>query len=90
MLGLMLSTWFLSMLMSNTATTAVMMPVAVAVLGQLQNNRKKAENREEGVFVQLTPEEINLTPEGIQETCIGEVAFQFCDMFVASINHYVK
>ena len=87
MLGMMLSTWFLSMWMSNTATTAVMMPVAVAMLGQLQDNRKKAEDHEEGVFVQLTPEEVNLTPEGIQETCIGKVAFQFCDMFVASIKH---
>ena len=34
MLGFMLPTWFLSMWISNTATTAMMFPVATAVLDQ--------------------------------------------------------
>ena len=34
MLGFMLPTWFLSMWISNTATTAMMFPVASAVLDQ--------------------------------------------------------
>ena len=36
MLGFMLPTWFLSMWISNTATTAMMIPVAEAVLTQLK------------------------------------------------------
>ena len=34
--GFMLPTWFLSMWISNTATTAMMLPVAEAVLEQLR------------------------------------------------------
>ena len=36
MLGFMLPTWFLSMWISNTATTAMMIPVAAAVLQQFK------------------------------------------------------
>ncbi|KAL4228686.1 hypothetical protein ACF0H5_011730 [Mactra antiquata] len=40
MLGLMAPTWFLSMWISNTATTAMMIPIANAVLIQLKQTEK--------------------------------------------------
>ncbi|XP_061166658.1 Na(+)/citrate cotransporter-like [Saccostrea echinata] len=39
MFGMMLPTWFLSMWISNTATTAMMIPIANAVLVQLKETR---------------------------------------------------
>lgn len=36
MLGIMCVTWFLSMWVSNTATTAMMLPIVEAVLQQLK------------------------------------------------------
>ncbi|XP_061166461.1 Na(+)/citrate cotransporter-like [Saccostrea echinata] len=44
MFGMMLPTWFLSMWMSNTATTAMMIPIANAVLLQIKETRE-AEKR---------------------------------------------
>lgn len=41
MLGLMAPTWFLSMWISNTATTAMMIPIANAILMQLKDTDKK-------------------------------------------------
>lgn len=41
MLGLMAPTWFLSMWISNTATTAMMVPIANAILLQLKDSTKK-------------------------------------------------
>lgn len=41
MLGIMLPTWFLSMWMSNTATTAMMIPILNATLGQIKEVRNK-------------------------------------------------
>ncbi|KAK2185837.1 hypothetical protein NP493_221g00005 [Ridgeia piscesae] len=43
MLGFMLPTWFLSMWISNTATTAMMFPVAQAVLDQFKLGRHISE-----------------------------------------------
>ena len=40
MLGLMLPTWFLSMWISNTATTAMMIPIANAILVQLKETKQ--------------------------------------------------
>ena len=41
MLGVMLTTSFLSMWISNTATTAMMVPIVEAVLGEIKNENKK-------------------------------------------------
>ena len=45
MLGLMAPTWFLSMWISNTATTAMMIPIANAILLQLKDSEKKFKGR---------------------------------------------
>ena len=71
-MGFMLSTWFLSMWMSNTASTAVMMPVAMAVLGQLQDSSKKNKDHEEGVRTEQVT--LNLIPEETKDTKIGKAA----------------
>lgn len=41
MLGVMLPTWFLSMWMSNTATTAMMIPILSAILTQIREVKEK-------------------------------------------------
>ena len=41
MLGVMLTTSFLSMWISNTATTAMMVPIVEAVLGEIKNDNIK-------------------------------------------------
>ena len=46
-MGFMLPTWFLSMWIANTATTAMMMPVAAAVIGELGNYVTKPEHEME-------------------------------------------
>ena len=43
MLGLMLPTWLLSMWISNTATTAMMIPITNAILVQLKEAKEEAE-----------------------------------------------
>ena len=40
MLGFMLVTAFLSMFLSNTATTAMMMPIANAILEEMRKNQE--------------------------------------------------
>ena len=41
MLGIMLTTSFLSMWISNTATTAMMVPIVEAVLGEIKSENIK-------------------------------------------------
>ncbi|XP_050410550.2 Na(+)/citrate cotransporter isoform X1 [Patella vulgata] len=52
MLGLMVSTWFLSMWISNSATTAMMIPIAEAILIQLKGTsealKEQSDHIEEG------------------------------------------
>ncbi|XP_050409833.2 Na(+)/citrate cotransporter [Patella vulgata] len=45
MLGIMFPCWFLSMWMSNTATTAMMMPIVIAILHQIKECRQKIRNQ---------------------------------------------
>ena len=45
MLGLMLSTMFLSMWISNTATTAMMLPVVDAIIAELENSMKLSKQK---------------------------------------------
>ena len=52
MFGMMLPTWFLSMWISNTATTAMMIPIANAVLVQLKETKDR-ENAEFGEDIGL-------------------------------------
>ncbi|XP_033747489.1 LOW QUALITY PROTEIN: solute carrier family 13 member 2-like [Pecten maximus] len=47
MLGYMLPTWFLSMWISNTATTAMMIPIANAVLVQLKDAKTMKETTDQ-------------------------------------------
>ena len=49
MLGFMLVTAFLSMFLSNTATTAMMMPIANAILEEMRKNKGDAKGRKGGV-----------------------------------------
>lgn len=54
LLGLMLTAWFLSMWISNTATTAMMLPIATAILNQLKDNRyNKTQGSSEDACVEL-------------------------------------
>ncbi|CAL1541200.1 unnamed protein product [Lymnaea stagnalis] len=62
MLGMMLATWFLSMWISNTATTAMMIPIADAVLVQLKGSASKQKGQGE-VDVKIVEESNGRTGE---------------------------
>ena len=49
MLGVMLTTSFLSMSISNTATTAMMVPIVEAVLGEIKNENIKIRPENNGI-----------------------------------------
>lgn len=59
MLGLMVPTWFLSMWISNTATTAMMIPIANAILLQLKDTEKKYKKGAENKALEM--DDINVT-----------------------------
>lgn len=54
MLGLMLNTWFLSMWISNTATTAMMMPIAEAILEQLKNTKEQNKRTNDHLAIEMS------------------------------------
>ncbi len=56
MLGFMLPTMFLSMWISNTATTAMMVPIVDAVLQEIKNEHAE-DNGDAGQAFTLTNEE---------------------------------
>ncbi|XP_052074962.1 Na(+)/citrate cotransporter-like isoform X2 [Mytilus californianus] len=55
MLGIMFPCWFLSMWMSNTATTAMMVPILNAILKQIKEARETGPNAKTNSF-KLNPE----------------------------------
>ena len=49
MLGVMLTTSFMSMWISNTATTAMMVPIVEAVMGEIKNENIKIRPENNGI-----------------------------------------
>lgn len=54
MLGIMLPTWFLSMWMSNTATTAMMIPILNAILSQIKEVKDKVRENTDNMDDEMT------------------------------------
>lgn len=71
MLGLMLPTWFLSMWINNTSATAMMIPIANAILVQLKE-AKQAEHEEfENVTYDLKTGDVTLEVKANENTSNG-------------------
>lgn len=74
MLGLMAGTWFLSMWISNTATTAMMVPITEAILQQLEGTlsnkgqEKKKEADASESEADLTSYELGIVSNGKDES----------------------
>lgn len=66
MLGLMVPTWFLSMWISNTATTSMMLPIVNAILLQLkQPQDEKTSEEEEVLSIEMEDfKVVDVTPHG--------------------------
>uniref|UniRef100_A0A7N6F980 Solute carrier family 13 member 3 n=1 Tax=Anabas testudineus TaxID=64144 RepID=A0A7N6F980_ANATE len=90
-LGMMLTSSFLSMWLSNTATTAMMLPIASAILeslfGDLETLKQKCKSTEEGkddiMNGTLTSEEIRIESEYQMKVWKG---FLICIPYAASIG----
>lgn len=80
MLGLMLTAWFLSMWTANTATTAMMLPIAIAIINNLKNDEKNkgettddahvtcveiGENNDNAIDIELTVRHDNHTEQAV-------------------------
>ncbi|ESP05098.1 hypothetical protein LOTGIDRAFT_227796 [Lottia gigantea] len=63
MLGLMISTWFLSMWISNSATTAMMIPIAQAILIQLKGTSDKLHDNEKTFDVKDNEQSTEVTDD---------------------------
>lgn len=86
MLGFMLITCFLSMWISNTATTAMMIPIAQAVLVQLMETKHK--ESKEGIDKPVT--EALLEKDGVCIECRDENNHQNGSMKTKNSNAVVK
>ncbi|KAK6190655.1 hypothetical protein SNE40_002472 [Patella caerulea] len=64
MLGLMVSTWFLSMWISNSATTAMMIPIAEAILIQLKGTSEALKEQSDDIEGNQDSDEKKKTSSG--------------------------
>lgn len=62
MFGFMVTTCFLSMWLSNTATAAMLMPIAHAVLEEMNKNRKESRCDDEAGIICSNNSSPNLSP----------------------------
>lgn len=95
MLGLMLNTWFLSMWISNTATTAMMMPIAEAILEQLKNTKEQNKRTNDHLAIEMSSvAEISLEydKKSVNKEDVGnlpsdkENVFGVCPISLHSLN----
>ena len=72
LVGFMLPTSFLSMWISNAATTAMMIPVAESVIEQMlpQNGQRQKQIVEEEAINGLTPDKIEQSGIGKIKSCV--------------------
>ncbi|XP_062610504.1 Na(+)/citrate cotransporter-like isoform X1 [Saccostrea cucullata] len=75
MFGMMLPTWFLSMWISNTATTAMMIPIANAVLVTMKETRE-AEKKDEAIAIDQgeVDFELKVVQNGTKHSSNGNLA----------------
>ncbi|XP_052802409.1 solute carrier family 13 member 2-like [Mya arenaria] len=78
MLGLMVPTWFMSMWISNTATAAMMVPIANAILMQLKDTEDEYKNTFNNSAMELDDIAVKVQPEddianGESKTLSGEI-----------------
>lgn len=79
MFGFMLPTWFLSMWVSNTATTAMMIPIVGAVLDEFKLVKKASHAGKKKPFKNTFRHLIN--SYGISLTLVFERNINFCKEF---------
>ena len=67
MFGFMLVTWLLSMCITNTSTTALMIPIVISVLEQLKETQK-------GDILEVSDGEADENHEDIEETDFDNIS----------------